>query len=348
MLTALLGGDRLNEDKLSYRSSLEKEESLPTPSSSSTSSTSSSRSSLEREARSLSPASLCSQDREWSYSVSYISSTNNSHHNLQQNEEDAESCYYSYPGPSPGPSSPLPDPHLGLRRQGSTSILLERNLDTGDITSIVRLDSQQPPAILYSKELDSEAVCEYVDESEVTYHNYTAVEKREESCQTEEEEKVLRLEGATQTKVVASKEESAQTEQVEDKEVDKVRRRRESRELALTLAQQELASVIEQLEAAQEKGAEQVPDYHNVEHDHHQHDHGQVAEIELLGRRVDQLQRRRGSLKAEAEVGNLESLFLPFVFVSLVIAIIASIIKMTVRRRAIDRQRSSSRTCRAR
>merc|ERR1711963_295008 len=57
----------------------------------------------------------------------------------------------------------------------------------------------------------------------------------------------------------------------------------ESRELALTLAQQELACVIEQLEAAQEKGAEQV------------------AEIELLGRRVDQLQRRRGSLKAEAE-----------------------------------------------
>ena len=257
MLTALLGGDRLNEDKLSYRSSLEKEESLPTPSSSSTSS---SRSSLEREARSLSPTSLCSQDREWSYSVSYISTTNNSHHNLQQNEEDAESCYYSYPGPSPGPSSPLPDPHLGLRRQGSTSILLERNLDTGDITSIVRLDSQQPPAILYSKELDSEAVCEYVDESEVTYHNYTAVERREESCQTEEEEKVLRLEGATQTKVVASKEESAQTEEVEDKEVDKVRRRRESRDLALTLAQQELACVIGQLEAAQEKGAEQVPD----------------------------------------------------------------------------------------
>lgn len=280
VLTALLGGDRLNEDKLSYRSSLEKEESLPTPSSSSsTSSTSSSRSSLEREARSLSPASLCSQDREWSYSVSYISSTNN----LQQNEEDAESCYYSYPGPSPGPSSPLPDPHLGLRRQGSTSILLERNLDTGDIISIVRLDSQQPPAILYSKELDSEAICDYVDESEVTYHNYTAVERREESCQTEEEEKVLRLEGATQTKVVASKEESAQTEELEDKEVDKVRRRRESRELALTLAQQELACVIEQLEAAQEKGAEQV------------------AEIELLGRRVDQLQRRRGSLKAEAE-----------------------------------------------
>ena len=47
---------------------------------------------------------------------------------------------------------------------------------------------------------------------------------------------------------------------MEDKEVDKVRRRRESRELALTLAQQELACVIEQLEAAQEKGAEQVPD----------------------------------------------------------------------------------------
>ena len=138
--------------------------------------------------------------------------------------------------------------------------MLERNLDTGDITSIVRLDSQQPPAILYSKELDSEAICDYVDESEVTYHNYTAVERREESCQTEEEEKVLRLEGATQTKVVASKEESAQTEEVEDKEVDKVRRRRESRELALTLAQQELACVIEQLEAAQEKGAEQVPD----------------------------------------------------------------------------------------
>merc|ERR1719278_1489287 len=223
ILTVLLGGDterltssRSNEDRLSYRSSLEKEELLPTPGSSSA--TSSSRSSLERdgeeEGRSLSPASLCSQDREWSYSVSYIASSH------QENEEDAESCYFSYPGPSPGPSSPLPSPILGLRRQGSTSILLERNMDTGDITSIVRLDSQQPPAILYSKELDSEAVCEYVDESEVTYHNYTAVERREESCQTEEEAKVLRLEGATQTKVVASKEESAQTEEMEDKEVD--------------------------------------------------------------------------------------------------------------------------------
>ena len=344
-MTVLLGGDtegltssRSHEDRLSYRSSLEKEELLPTPGSSSA--TSSSRSSLERdgeeEGRSLSPASLCSQDREWSYSVSYIASSH------QENEEDAESCYFSYPGPSPGPSSPLPSPILGLRRQGSTSILLERSSDTGDITSIVRLDSQQPPAILYSKQLDSETVidenAEYVEESEVTYHNYTAVEKREKGSQTESEKVTLKMEGSTQTSLVKDvKEGSAQTEeQVEVAEVsgrsksrinilkiknlNQVRRRRESRELALSLAQQELADVVGKLEAAQERGAEQVTDkkwetiisniifivivihitiiviiiiiiiYH------------QVAEIELLGRRVDQLQRRRGSLKTEAEV----------------------------------------------
>ena len=257
-----MGGDdrlssRTNEDRLSYRSSLEKEELLPT-SACSSSATSSSRSSLERdgedeeEARSLSPASLCSQDREWSYSVSYISSSHN-------NEDDAESCYFSYPGPSPGPSSPLPSPILGLRRQGSTSILLERNQETGDITSIVRLDSQQPPAILYSKRLDSEMVAEnaeYVEESEVTYHNYTAVEKREEGCQTEVERVVMRVEGETQTNLVVRKEESAQTE--EEVEVKEIRKRRESRELALSLAQQELADVVGKLEAAQERGAEQV------------------------------------------------------------------------------------------
>ena len=260
-----MGGDdrlssRTNEDRLSYRSSLEKEELLPT-SACSSSATSSSRSSLERdgedeeEARSLSPASLCSQDREWSYSVSYISSS----HNNEDNEDDAESCYFSYPGPSPGPSSPLPSPILGLRRQGSTSILLERNQETGDITSIVRLDSQQPPAILYSKRLDSEMVAEnaeYVEESEVTYHNYTAVEKREEECQTEVERVVMRVEGETQTNLVVRKEESAQTE--EEVEVKEIRKRRESRELALSLAQQELADVVGKLEAAQERGAEQV------------------------------------------------------------------------------------------
>ena len=155
--------------------------------------------------------------------------------------------------------SPLPSPILGLRRQGSTSILLERNQETGDITSIVRLDSQQPPAILYSKRLDSEMVAEnaeYVEESEVTYHNYTAVEKREEGCQTEVERVVMRIEGETQTNLVVRKEESAQTE--EEVEVKEIRKRRESRELALSLAQQELADVVGKLEAAQERGAEQV------------------------------------------------------------------------------------------
>ena len=108
---------------------------------------------------------------------------------------------------------------------------MERNRDTGDITSIVRLDSQQPPAILYSKQLDSETVigedAEYVEESEVTYHNYTAVEKREEGSQTE----TARMEGSTQTNLVTEvtevKEGSAQTE--EQVEVAEVRGRRESR-----------------------------------------------------------------------------------------------------------------------
>ena len=42
--------------------------------------------------------------------------------------------------------------------------------------------------------------------------------------------------------------------------ITQVRRRRESRELALNLAQQELADVLGRLEAAQERGAEQVDD----------------------------------------------------------------------------------------
>ena len=108
---------------------------------------------------------------------------------------------------------------------------MARNRDTGDITSIVRLDSQQPPAILYSKQLDSETVfgedAEYVEESEVTYHNYTAVEKREEGSQTE----TARMEGSTQTNLVTEvtevKEGSAQTE--EQVEVAEVSGRRESR-----------------------------------------------------------------------------------------------------------------------
>merc|ERR1719237_1186559 len=98
------------------------------------------------------------------------------------------------------------------------------------------------------------------------------------------------MEGWSQTSLVGRKEESVQTE--EEVEVAQVRRRRESRELALSLAQQELADVLGRLEAAQERGAEQV------------------AEIELLGRRVDQLQRRRGSLKAEAEASNRPTTFI--------------------------------------
>ena len=97
---------------------------------------------------------------------------------------------------------------------------------------------------------------EYVEESDVTYHNYTAVEKREEGCQTEVERVVMRIEGETQTNLVVRKEESAQTE--EEVEVKEIRKRRESRELALSLAQQELADVVGKLEAAQERGAEQV------------------------------------------------------------------------------------------
>ena len=66
----------------------------------------------------------------------------------------------------------------------------------------------------------------------------------------------MRIEGETQTNLVVRKEESAQTE--EEVEVKEIRKRRESRELALSLAQQELADVVGKLEAAQERGAEQV------------------------------------------------------------------------------------------
>ena len=60
-------------------------------------------------------------------------------------ECESEKSYRSFPRPSPPP----------CRRQGSTSILLERGLE-GDITSIVRLDSQQPPAILFSRDIQVE------------------------------------------------------------------------------------------------------------------------------------------------------------------------------------------------
>ena len=60
-------------------------------------------------------------------------------------ECESERSYRSFPRPSPPP----------CRRQGSTSILLERGLE-GDITSIVRLDSQQPPAILFSRDIQVE------------------------------------------------------------------------------------------------------------------------------------------------------------------------------------------------
>ena len=95
-----------------------------------------------------------------------------------------------------------------------------------------------------------------MEESEVTYHNYTAVERREEASQTEA---AARIEGSTQTNELVKKvkEESAQTES-ELVEVSEVRKRRESRELALSLAQQELADCLGRLEEAQERGAEQV------------------------------------------------------------------------------------------
>jgi len=247
----------------SSRSSQEREEPLA-------SSTCSSRSSQEREERSSSScqereersASLMSQEQEWSYSLSYVAASG------QEKQEDAESCYYSYPGPSPGPS-PIPSPPAPGRRVGSTSILLERG-EGGDIRSIVRLDSQQPPAILFSR--DAEFVCE----SAVTYHNYTA-ERREEGCQTEV---VGRQEGSSQTAKVVSREEGSQTE-----EEVVARRRRDSREMALAMAQDELADVVGRLEKAQERGSEQV------------------AEIELLSRRVDQLQRRTAEPKLSLAPG---------------------------------------------
>ena len=62
----------------------------------------------------------------------------------------------------------------------------------------------------------------------MTYHNYTAVEKREEGSQTDTERVTPMLEGSTQTNLVTElKEGSAQTE--EQVEVAEVRGRRESR-----------------------------------------------------------------------------------------------------------------------
>ena len=188
----------------------------------------------EREEGSATPASLMSQEQEWSYSLSYVAASG------QEEREDAESCYYSYPGPSPGPS-PIPSPPAPGRRVGSTSILLERS-EGGDIRSIVRLDSQQPPAILYSR--DAEFVCE----SAVTYHNYTA-ERREEGCQTEV---VKRQEGSSQTAKVVSREEGSQTE-----EEVVARRRQDSRVIEVPVEDEhchDVTKVITGRQPAQQPG----------------------------------------------------------------------------------------------
>ena len=184
----------------------------------------------EREEGSATPASLMSQEQEWSYSLSYVAASG------QEEREDAESCYYSYPGPSPIPSPPAPG-----RRVGSTSILLERG-EGGDIRSIVRLDSLQPPAILYSR--DAEFVCE----SAVTYHNYTA-ERREEGCQTEV---VKRQEGSSQTAKVVSREEGSQTE-----EEVVARRRQDSRVIEVPVEDEhchDVTKVITGRQPAQQPG----------------------------------------------------------------------------------------------
>lgn len=252
LLTELLAGEE-RDQVLSYRSSLEKEEPIP--------SSPSSRSSMEKdeeERSNLSCSSLCSQDREWRYARTYDG--------LSSEQDDSDSCYLSYPGPSPTEPPPTG------RRLGSTSILLERGAE-GTIRSIVRLDSQEPPAILYSRELE----VEFVPESAVTYHNYISTERKEGSCQTEV---VRREEEATQTEARERREEASQTE--EDKTA---RRRRESRELAMSMAQEELGDLATKLEEAQTRSNEQV------------------SEILLLSRRVDQLHRRSSEPKLEVPAG---------------------------------------------
>jgi len=196
------------------------------------------------------------------------------------------------------------------QRWGTTSIMIERD-SKRVITSIIRTDNEEPPAVIFTKtpEYTSQAHCEiqaisnyndsdnetsYCPFSVVTYHNYhpkNAIDNDSLSSSNVTKENPVAIDGCTQTEssITAlpdtnglydnncnkgAKELDDYKERVTDMKLSMMRKDKE-----LALAEEELIDVCKKLEEAKIKNDEQM------------------SEISLLSRRIDQLQRSRETEK---------------------------------------------------
>jgi len=194
------------------------------------------------------------------------------------------------------------------QRWGTTSIMIERDCKQV-ITSIIRADNEEPPAIIFTKspEFTSQVHCEiqafskdndsdnetaYCPFSAVTYHNYrpdNTVDNPHLSSFNMTIENHERMDDSTQTDTnitampdlsdlyddncnKGAKELNDYKECVNDMRISMTRKDKE-----LALAEEELIDVCKKLEEAKIKNDEQM------------------SEISLLSRRIDQLQRNRES-----------------------------------------------------
>jgi len=188
------------------------------------------------------------------------------------------------------------------QRWGTTSIMIERDSKRA-ITSIIRTDNKDPPAVIFTKspEFTSQVHCEIQDNdsdneptycpfSAVTYHNYrpeNAVDNDNLSSFNLTMETHEAIDDSTQTdsNITAvpglnglydnncnegAKELNDYKERVNDMRLSMTRKDKE-----LALAEEELIDVCKKLEEAKIKNDEQM------------------SEISLLSRRIDQLQRSR-------------------------------------------------------
>jgi len=192
------------------------------------------------------------------------------------------------------------------QRWGTTSIMIERDCKRV-ITSIIRSDNEEPPAVIFTKtpEFASQVHCEiqalsnyndsdnettYCPFSAVTYHNYrpeNAVDNDNLSSFNLTKENHEAIDDSTQTDLnitampdlnglsdnncnQGAKELNDYKERVNDMRISMTRKDKE-----LALAEEELIDVCKKLEEAKIKNDEQM------------------SEVSLLSRRIDQLQRSR-------------------------------------------------------
>ena len=175
------------------------------------------------------------------------------------------------------------------QRWGTTSIMIERD-SKRVITSIIRTDNEEPPAVIFTKtpEYTSQAHCEiqaisnyndsdnetsYCPFSVVTYHNYhpkNAIDNDSLSSSNVTKENPVAIDGCTQTEssITAlpdtnglydnncnkgAKELDDYKERVTDMKLSMMRKDKE-----LALAEEELIDVCKKLEEAKIKNDEQV------------------------------------------------------------------------------------------